>query len=111
MINVIHIKDIDKVQGKLVYIGRDRLNRPNVYNPHLGNPFKLKPNEPRNTTLAKYKEWLYNEYQTNPDYKRRIDILVEAEKQGFHYNLICYCKPNPCHGDILKEFIQQLASY
>lgn len=110
MINVIHIKDVLKSNNYQVYIGRGRLDLPDVINMGLGNPFKLNKNELRGSTLTKYKEWLESEYLTNPEYKAKLDDLAEMVNNGIDIDFVCFCKPSPCHGDILKKFIYKLAT-
>lgn len=91
-----------------VYVGRG-------YNSILGNPFSHLDN-----TLAKYKVATreeavtqYEKYMRNilaaekllPENKRPYTaaILALAEK-----NLVCYCAPKSCHGDILIVLCQEL---
>lgn len=78
-------KDIDEIRtyrdDQIVYIGRGS---------DWGNPFKIGPDGNRDEVILKYSEYL----MTRPDLLDRI-----SELEGKH--LICYCAPEPCHGDIL----------
>lgn len=62
-----------------------------------GNPFKLTKDTPklRKDCVDKYKEWILN----NPDL---LGDLHELK----HKTMGCYCKPKPCHGDVLVELVR-----
>lgn len=66
-----------------VYIGR-----PSKW----GNPFKLKKGESRELCLTRYREWLMQQPE-----------LLEAVGELRGKVIGCWCKPLPCHGDILAE--------
>jgi len=92
MINVVHCKK-EKYD---IYIGR-----PSKW----GNPYSHKEG-----TLAKYKKETrseaieaYRDYILNGDGKHLINELDELDGKI----LGCWCKPKSCHGDILKEIIEQ----
>ena len=69
-----------------VYIGR-----PSKW----GNPFQIGIHGTREQVIAKYWAWI----QTKPGLLRR---LVELKGK----TLGCYCKPLPCHGDVLVQLIE-----
>jgi hypothetical protein len=82
-----------------VYIGR-----PSKW----GNPFSYKEG-----TLAKYKVKDRNEsvdsfrkYITEGEGKHLLNDLHELKGK----TLGCFCKPLKCHGDVLKELIDNLQS-
>lgn len=90
MTQVVHCKK-DKYD---IYIGR-----PSKW----GNPFSHLSN-----TLAKFKVntreeamWAYREWITNGAGKHLLNDLHELKDK----TLGCWCKPLSCHGDILKELI------
>lgn len=63
---------------------------------YFGNPFKIGVDGDRDEVISKYREWL----RTQPSL---ID-LMKCELKG--KRLGCCCKPKPCHGDIIVEFIE-----
>lgn len=101
MINVYHVHKVKKdlVKYNDVFIGR-----PSV----LGNPFPINKYCNRKECLAKYRVYLktqiakrtkvYNEL-------RRIQMLEEKEPKK-EIRILCFCKPLPCHGDIIKHKLQ-----
>lgn len=77
------------------YIGRKnyKLNLPQSI---FANPFPLKEGEPRGTTIGKYKKWLWEQLLEEKITKKDI-LSLEG------YDLVCYCAPQACHGDVLKS--------
>lgn len=74
----------DKIPEDAVYIGR-----PSKW----GNPYPVTPSEPRELVIAKFKEYM----DENP-YLKQV-----AKKQLRGKDLVCFCAPYPCHGDVLLE--------
>ena len=66
-----------------VYIGR-----PSKW----GNPFKIGPRMTREEAISHYREWIVRQPEL-------IAALHELKRK----RLGCFCKPLPCHGDVLKE--------
>ena len=38
-------------------------------------------------------------------FKNAIRDLVVKTKVGEDINLVCFCKPKSCHGDVIKEYV------
>jgi len=82
----------------------------------LGNPFThLSSKSPdvikvatRDEAVAKYKHWLIEQLLSNEKIQSEIAGLVELYMNGKDINLVCYCSPASCHGDILKEVIESI---
>lgn len=77
-----------------IYIGRTGKGKDGYF----GNPFPLKQGEARGSTLVKYKEYFDTRIANDPEFKERI-LSLKGKTLG------CFCKPNPCHGDIIKEYL------
>lgn len=80
-----------------VYIGRAGHGQDGYF----GNPFVLKPGEPRGATLAKYKDYFLQRIETDPEFKRRV-LELQGKRLG------CFCKPQSCHGDIIAHYLNNL---
>ena len=99
--------------GKNVYIGRG--NRHMKGSP-LGNPFKMKCETDRDYVVEQYDAWLTNEMknQDSPARKelyRLVQIAQQNDSQRQPMNLICWCAPKRCHGDIVKmKILNELSS-
>lgn len=80
MTKVLNIKDCDKG----VFIGR-----PSKW----GNPFVIGKDGSRLEVLRKYKAWINSQ----------LELVAEAKKELRGKDLVCFCAPKPCHGDILLQ--------
>ncbi len=72
-----------------------------------GNPYILDKDGDRDTVIALYRVWLWERIKSG-------EISLE-ELAGLHgRQLVCICKPKPCHGDVLEAAAEwasrQLAS-
>lgn len=63
-----------------------------------GNPFRIGVDGSRRTVIEKYEEHI----RSRPDLL--IDILLDLEGA----DLICWCHPLPCHGDVLVRLFREL---
>lgn len=90
-----------KSQENSYYIGRGS---------PLGNPFIMtnKSLEERNRVCDLYEQWFYEQLE-----KENLFLITELEKiyqlskQG-DVILGCYCSPERCHGDTIKNFLDSL---
>ena len=80
-----------------VYIGRAGRGKDGYF----GNPFRPDAAMARGDTLERYRKYFYHRLGTDEEFRRRI-----GELQG--KTLGCFCKPNPCHGDIIKEYLDRI---
>ncbi len=81
--------------GVPVYIGRGTL---------LGNPFTVQMYG-RENAIEMYQEWLRKQYKAqNNVYQELMKLAKMAKKEGLV--LICHCKPESCHGDVVKRAIE-----
>lgn len=88
-----------------VYIGRPRAGQPWGF----GNPFALGPDGGRTTVITKYETWL----RTGESFGNRD--ATPARRQWILDNLhilrgktlLCFCSPQPCHGDVLVTLIEE----
>jgi hypothetical protein len=89
MCNVVNKRTHVKT-NKDIYIGR-----PSKY----GNPFEIGKDGTREEVVSKYRIWLYNKIGSS---EITIDELVDMKDK----NLVCWCAPLRCHGDVLKAAIK-----
>ena len=75
-----------------VYIGRPGQGQAGPW----GNPFRLGAEQQRGATLEKYAAWLEAQIQSG--------AIKPAALAALHgQRLGCFCKPRPCHGDLLAQ--------
>jgi len=77
-----------------VYIGRAGRGQDGYF----GNPFILSAGQSRGASLDKYRAYFFERLKTDPEFRRRIHGLKGK-------TLGCFCKPYPCHGDIIAEYL------
>ena len=72
-----------------IYIGRPSL---------FGNPFYIGRDGTREECIEKFKGFFYSNMN-----------LMRATKEKLSGKVLgCYCKPLPCHGDIIAEYLNGL---
>lgn len=70
--------------SEAVYIGR-----PSKW----GNPFAIGKDGDREEVIAKYRRWLL----------ARPEMVESARRELAGKDLVCFCAPKGCHGDVLLE--------
>jgi len=86
-----------------VYIGRFGHGQSGYF----GNPIELgkfcqvckKIHYTAGSTLDCYKEYFYNRLNTDKTFQAKV-LALKGKTLG------CFCKPKPCHGDIIIEWIE-----
>ena len=75
-----------------------------------GNPFTHLPLSRTNAqfqvatdeeSMIRYEAWLRERLAKEPEFRLKV-LKLDG------YELVCYCKPRPCHGDILIKLIEEL---
>ena len=56
-----------------------------------GNPFEIGKDGTREEVVAKYEAWLLS----------KPDLMLAAKLELAGKDLVCWCAPLPCHGDVL----------
>lgn len=77
-----------------IYIGR-----PSFW----GNPFEIGEHGTREEVIQKYREYFYKMIKGDPDFRKAVESL-RGKALG------CYCKPLPCHGDVIVEYLEEKAN-
>lgn len=102
VINTHHLKD--KKVGE--YIGRGSpLGNPYSHQEGTSAPYKVASRE---EAIEKYRIWLREQIK-KPNFKviEELDrLLYKAISEG-ELKLRCYCAPAPCHGDVIKEYLEK----
>jgi len=77
-------KHKDKLTERAIYIGR-----PSKW----GNPFAIGKHGTREEVVVKYRAWLSG----------NSELMESARKELKGRDLVCFCAPLMCHGDVLLE--------
>lgn len=78
----------DTIPKDSVYIGRPTM---------WGNPFQMTGPDTRNTVVAEYEGWLM----------KQPDLVAMVKKRLRGMNLVCFCAPKACHGDVLLKIANE----
>jgi len=89
MCNGTEVINIHTFKGKYVYIGRGS---------KLGNRYIIGRDGDRKGVITCYKVDFYRRLEEEPGFKEYVESLRGK-------TLGCYCKPQPCHGDVIKEYL------
>lgn len=81
-------KRIHQVPAGSVYIGR-----PSPW----GNPFIIGKDGTREEVIEKYREYLIS----------NTELVERAKRELSGKNLVCFCAPNACHGEILLRLVNE----
>jgi len=63
----------------------------------FGNPFPVDIYG-REECIRLYKEYFYKKIEEDKDFKEAV-LSLKGKRLG------CFCKPESCHGDIIKEWL------
>ena len=98
-----------KVKNK--YHGSPSARRPdalqiNIMRPSLlGNPYEVGKDGDREDVVAKFRTHLATAYDFDPKVREVIQLLEQCLELGIDVDLVCCCKPKPCHGDVIVDFV------
>lgn len=85
-------KHTDQYRLGDIYIGRgSKWGNPFTHLKHLGGSLILV--DSRDEAIECYKNWFLSQ----------PELIAAAKKELKNKNLLCFCKPLPCHGDFLLE--------
>lgn len=61
----------------------------------------------REEAIALYRNWILERIREKDEKVcQAMNQIYIMAKKG-HVNLVCYCKPQACHGDVIKELVEQ----
>lgn len=101
---VVNFKDFGS-QGALdaafgdrwLYIGRQHQYAGLAASP-LANPYRVAEYGGRGKTLPFYRQWLWQGIQDKDE--KVLEALRGIKETTV---LVCWCKPEPCHGDVVRR--------
>jgi|ERR1041384_1574305 hypothetical protein len=95
MINIVNIKSGQKYD---FYAGRANKTY-NVQESILANPFIIGKDGDRNEVIEKYKIYFYDRINKDKEFKEYVLSLKGLTGA-------CWCVPNRCHLEIIREYLQ-----
>lgn len=64
----------------------------------FGNPFKIGKDCTREESIARYRAMFYRLIKNSKSFKEQV-LALKGKRLG------CWCKPKPCHGDVIVEYL------
>jgi len=86
-------KKSDVIPKGAVYIGR-----PSVF----GNPFPVTKKQVRHIAVEKFRVYFAERSKNDRVFMAALQKLKTATA------LVCFCKPEACHGDIIAEYLERI---
>jgi hypothetical protein len=87
-----------------VYIGRGS---------PLGNPYSWKEGTKaefivgsREEAIAAYEPWFHRQRLNDTIVHAYLNKMKDSLLRGEPVNLVCFCAPDSCHGDIIKKYLE-----
>lgn len=93
MTTVVNIRHHQKYD---VYIGRRGFS-PSIHGSKWHNPFHIGKDGTRDEVITKYEQYV----RSSPELMAALPELKDKV-------LGCWCKPKPCHGDVLVKLFEEL---
>jgi hypothetical protein len=81
---VLNARTAGKSAPGAIYVGR-----PSPW----GNPFSIGRDGDRDAVISKYVAWLHG----------KPDLVARARRELAGHDLICWCAPQACHAEILRD--------
>lgn len=85
------------IPDNAVYIGRAN-RKLGLIGSRFANPFPITEQDDRDAVVTKYGQWLWGQLKAGTITEAH---LLELEGK----DLVCYCAPKRCHGDVLKNAV------
>ena len=89
---------VNRRNGRVVgvYVGR-----PSV----LGNPYGIGPDGSRHDVVDTYRAWLREQYRPDGAVRRALRTLAMRYITDGQLTLICWCAPQPCHAEVIRDAV------
>lgn len=100
-----------RYQPYVVYIGRVKsIGKlyPNAFH-ELANQNHIWPGGTREEAIEKYRAWLIEATASSTSAQKQLLALAALHAEHGKLVLVCHCHPEACHGDVLKEFLEDMA--
>jgi hypothetical protein len=83
-----------------VYIGR-AVPRRGLKKSMFANPYKEGLDGDRDEVILQYRQWFYRQLPVSA-FRRAVEQLRGKM-------LVCWCAPERCHGDVIREYLDETA--
>jgi ribA/ribD-fused uncharacterized protein len=92
-----------------IYIGRGSpLGNPICIEGMSNHPSCKKVVKTRGEAISEFEKYLREEiWSGNPEICNAVNGLIIDRLNDREINLICFCAPKPCHGEVVKKFVEE----
>jgi Domain of unknown function (DUF4326) len=105
-----------------IRVGNKRIDAPNYFKPDLdevpvnidrgnsvlANPYRICASLSRKQCIALYKADLLKDIRAHGPMCQELERLARLVREGHNVVLLCWCKPMPCHGDVIAQEVEKL---
>lgn len=74
----------------------------------LGNPFPITGTCNRAEVIERYRAWLEGRVAAGDEAIIHEIVRIKDLSRQRDIRLLCWCRPKPCHGDVLKEILESM---
>ena len=85
------------------YIGRGS-GLGNPYS-HLDSDYKTIKVDTREEAVENFRDLFYTSLVNDKFIKSKLERIKQLEEKYGDVNLVCFCKPKACHGDVIAEYL------
>lgn len=71
----------------------------------LGNPFRVEPGRNREMAIRLFGHYFQLKMSTNPHFRAYLFNMRRIYNQYGKLRLFCWCEPDPCHTEIIRDWI------
>lgn len=103
MLKVVNGKQVGFVGVNKIYLGRNSYGQKGSV---LQNKFKIGRDGSRSEVVEKYRKWLWVEFNKKEEVYEELVRIGNLVKEGKDVELVCWCKPLDCHGDVVKSCVE-----
>jgi len=97
MIEIVNIKNAIRTFDYDVFIDRRTI---------VGNPFPMKNESERTVVCDRYEKYFSNKMINDYGFRNFVNKLIEVYKKFGKLRLFCWCSPKRCHGETIKNYIE-----
>lgn len=91
------------------YIGRGSVMGNPYHSKESNHPQALYKVETDDEAIQGYQIHFEDRFENDSEFKNSVKSLILRELDDKTTNLVCYCAPNKCHGDFIKELVEAAA--
>ena len=106
MISIINVKGLTPNKPGVTYVGREFAGWKGSV---LANPYAIGYLGTREQVIEMYKVWLRNQYRYGDAVAGELDKLACRHMNGEDIVLGCWCAPQACHAEFIKQAIEKIA--